>query len=85
MDAGSDAGSKVTYFEGLVESSPDGIVVVSDGRIVLVNRQTEVLFGYTREELLGEPVELLVQRARRAAGARARPRGAPVPPHVLSR
>lgn len=59
------AGTAVTYFEGLVESSPDGIVVVADGRIVLVNRQTEILFGYTREELLGKPVELLVpERAR---------------------
>lgn len=58
--------SQVTYFEGLVESAPDAMVVVdSAGRIVLVNRQTEVLFGYDRAELLGQPVDTLVpQRVR---------------------
>jgi len=55
------AAARVTYFEGLVESAPDAMVVVdTKGRIVLVNRQTEVLFGYAREELLGQPVETLV-------------------------
>jgi hypothetical protein len=44
-----------------VESSPSGLLMVdSDGRIVLVNREVERLFGYTREELLGRPVETLV-------------------------
>ncbi|MFF3419015.1 PAS domain S-box protein, partial [Streptomyces sp. NPDC002698] len=37
------------------------MVIVDDtGTIKLVNAQTEALFGYTREELLGHPVELLV-------------------------
>ncbi|MBV8221620.1 MAG: PAS domain-containing sensor histidine kinase [Solirubrobacterales bacterium] len=46
---------------GLVEGAPDAMVIVgADGRIALVNRQTEELFGYPREELLGQPVELLV-------------------------
>ncbi len=36
------------------------VVVDPDGRIVLVNAQTEHLFGYAREELLGKPVEVLV-------------------------
>ena len=44
-----------------VESSPSGLLMVdSDGRIVLVNHEVERLFGYTREELLGRPVELLI-------------------------
>lgn len=48
-------------FRGLLESAPDAMVIVKpDGRISLVNSQTERLFGYTREELLGQTVEMLV-------------------------
>ena len=48
-------------FRALVDAAPDGIVVVNqEGRIVLVNLQTEKQFGYGREELLGKPVEILV-------------------------
>jgi PAS domain S-box-containing protein len=44
-----------------VESAPDGIVVADrDGRIFRVNRQTEKLFGYGRDELIGQPVEMLI-------------------------
>jgi PAS domain S-box-containing protein len=46
---------------GLLEAAPDAIVgVASDGLIRLVNAQAERLFGYRREELIGQPVELLV-------------------------
>jgi PAS domain S-box-containing protein len=48
-------------FRLVVESSPAAMVIVNQqGRIELVNRQTENWFGYRREELIGEPVELLV-------------------------
>ena len=48
-------------FRGLLESAPDAILLVDEaGRIALVNTQTERVFGYTRDELLGQPVEVLV-------------------------
>jgi len=48
-------------FRAVVESAPSGMVMIDrSGTITLVNRETERLFGYTREELLGKPIELLV-------------------------
>ena len=45
----------------LLESASDGLVVIGqDSRIVLVNAQTEIMFGYSREELLGQPLEMLL-------------------------
>ena len=50
-----------TSFRTILELAPDAIVIVDRaGRIVLVNGQTQRLFGYTPGELLGEPVEILV-------------------------
>jgi len=55
-----------SLFQGLLEAAPDAMVVVDDqGRIELANTQTEVLFGYARAELIGEPIELLVPEEHR--------------------
>lgn len=74
-------------FRHVVETAPDAMMIVdADGRIALVNAQVETLFGYPREELIGQKIEcLLPERFRRAHvgqrnnfidGARTRPMGA---------
>jgi PAS domain S-box-containing protein len=70
----------------LLEASPDPTVIVNqDGRIELVNQRTEQVFGYRREDLIGQEVEMLVPPRLRDrhpvlrnaffADARARPMG----------
>ncbi|MGH9553706.1 MAG: PAS domain S-box protein, partial [Terriglobales bacterium] len=48
-------------FRRLLEAAPDAMVIVDRaGRILLVNSQTDSMFGYGREELLNQPVEILI-------------------------
>jgi PAS domain S-box-containing protein len=78
-----------SQFIALVESSPDAMVMVdASGVVRLVNAQTELLFGYERDELMGRPAERLLperfrddhvfQPAMDLDNPTARPRGAPL-------
>ena len=45
----------------VVEAAPSAIIMVDqEGRIVLVNGQIESLFGYARDQLVGQPIEMLI-------------------------
>jgi PAS domain S-box-containing protein len=77
----------MSLLEGLFESSPDGTVLATEeGRIVRLNQQMEDLFGYQRDELLGQPLEILLPERYRGthighrltynSDARLRPMGA---------
>ncbi len=76
-----------TKFRALLESAPDSIVIVDrQGRIAIVNQQVEQMFGYRRDELVGQPVEILIperfrerhvgERTGYIAHPRTRPMGA---------
>ena len=83
-------------FRSLLDSALDAMVIVAgDGTIGLVNAKTEALFGYSREELVGEPVEKLVPERFRGrhrghrglylVDPRARPMGVGLEPYGLHR
>ena len=83
----SEGFAKEQNFRRLLEAAPDGMIIAdANGEILLVNSQAEKMFGYSREELLGQPIEILVpQRIRGAhqqyrkeygANAHLRPMGA---------
>ena len=58
IDAASESEA---YFRTLLESAPDAMIIVDDeGKITIVNGQAEEMFGYSRDELLGHPVEMLL-------------------------
>jgi|GEM_PF-6833145 len=53
-------------FEQVVEYAPDAMVVCRpDSTIVLVNKQTEQLFGYSRKELIGKQIDILIPKQKR--------------------
>jgi PAS domain S-box-containing protein len=63
----------VIDFKKLIESLPDATVIVNqDGKIVLVNAQAELLFGYPRQELLNQPLEILIPVRNRSGHIRER-------------
>ncbi|MEX2556478.1 MAG: ATP-binding protein [Actinomycetota bacterium] len=68
------ANAQTRSFRGCWKAHPDGVVVVdAEGVIRVVNRQTETMFGYAREEMLGHRVEMLLPERFRArhSGMRA--------------
>ena len=49
------------HFRLVVETAPNGLIMVNtEGKIDLANAQVETIFGYTRQELVGHPVEMLI-------------------------
>src|SRR5690606_13540377 len=62
-------------FRNVVEASPNAFLLLDHrGRIVMVNRQTELLFGYDRQELVGQPVEILIPESMHKAYLQVRHR-----------
>jgi len=60
-EAERDLRASEARFRDLLESAPDAILITGDqGQIQLVNAQAELLFGYRREELIGQKIEMLI-------------------------
>ena len=54
-------------FRDLIDAAPDGVIVCDQaGLIVLVNAETERMFGYSRDELIGQRIDVLVPDRARA-------------------
>lgn len=84
---GGVSASGAEHFRLAVEAAPNSMIVVQrEGKIVLVNSQTEKIFGYKREELVGQKIEILIPHRFRGghpalrrsfnAAPRSRPMGA---------
>jgi PAS domain S-box-containing protein len=53
--------SEPEHYQFAVEAAPNAMIMSDEpGRIVIVNSQAERLFGYSRDELIGQTIELLV-------------------------
>lgn len=56
-------GAPDDFFRNLLDAAPDAMIIVgADGRIVIVNAEAEKMFGLTREQMLGQPIETLLPR-----------------------
>ncbi len=75
------------YFKHLLESAPDAMIIIDDhGKMSIVNGQAERMFGFSRDEMLGQPIEMLMperirekhveHRSKFAASPNLRPMGA---------
>ncbi len=73
MDAPEQNAGDLATLHLVVESAPSALILVDRaGTILLVNRQTEHLFGYTRAELIGKPVDMLLPERTRGSHPKLR-------------
>ncbi|MCJ7590701.1 MAG: PAS domain S-box protein [Woeseiaceae bacterium] len=57
----SKIGESDVFFRNLLESAPDAMIIVDDsGKMLLVNKQAMRMFGYERDEMIGQKIELLL-------------------------
>lgn len=57
----AQADDSEAYFRQLLESAPDAMIIIDDkGKIAIVNGQAEEMFGYKREDMLGQAIEMLL-------------------------
>ena len=76
----SKMGESEVFFRNLLESAPDAMIIVDErGKMVLVNGQALRMFGYERDEMIGQAIEALLPKAQRKAhvGHRSSFLGAP--------
>jgi len=69
----ADARRSEVDYRALFEGAPDALIVAGgDGLIRVVNRQTELLFGYSRQDMIGQPVDMFAtDRTREERGSRS--------------
>lgn len=73
MERALDPTRSRAFCLALIEAAPDALLVTDDdGRIVIANAEAERMFGYSRAELVDQPIELLVPERLRNAHARRR-------------
>ena len=71
--AGGSGADEKGLFQSVVESAPNAIVMTNkEGKIVLFNAQAEKLFGYRRDEIIGQSIEVLMPANVRQAHVRYR-------------
>jgi PAS domain S-box-containing protein len=61
IDLPPDLTNSEPFFRNLLESAPDAMIIVDEGgKITVVNEQAEAMFGYERNQMLGETIEFLL-------------------------
>ena len=64
----SEIGESDVFFRNLLESAPDAMIIVDEqGVMSLVNRQALRMFGYERNEMIGQPIEILLPKTLRTS------------------